>query len=238
MRSLPGPYKILWDYLYHDCDHAGIWQKDFQIAQIYVGVDMPINEPDALKLFNLGEERIVVLDEGSKWLVRPFIEFQYGNLNPENRVHASVLHELEKHKIKDHPSPLQRAKEKEKDKDKDISQRGEERRGEREPVGFADFWSAYPRKRSRGQALNAWRKLKPSIEQVSRILAAIIQAKTSSEWVKDGGQFIPYPATWLNAQGWEDEIKTPLAAGVDEFQRELERRRELSERANRVLSGK
>jgi hypothetical protein len=28
---------------------------------------------------------------------------------------------------------------------------------------------------------------------------------TSAEWTKDGGQFIPHPATWLNQKRWEDE---------------------------------
>ena len=25
--------------------------------------------------------------------------------------------------------------------------------------------------------------------------------------MKDGGQFIPHPSTWLNRNGWEDEIQ-------------------------------
>jgi DNA replication protein DnaC len=35
--------------------------------------------------------------------------------------------------------------------------------------------------------------------------------KVSTEWLKDGGQFIPHPATWLNGRRWEDEA--PPAAG-------------------------
>jgi hypothetical protein len=30
-------------------------------------------------------------------------------------------------------------------------------------------------------------------------------ATRSEDWTKEGGQYIPYPATWLNAKGWEDE---------------------------------
>ncbi|MNN45995.1 hypothetical protein D3C81_1603530 [compost metagenome] len=32
---------------------------------------------------------------------------------------------------------------------------------------------------------------------------------TSSEWTKEGGQFIPYPETWLKDKRWEDEICLP-----------------------------
>lgn len=121
IRSLPGPYKLLWDYLYHDCDHAGIWHKDFQIAQIYLGQDMQVNEQDALKLFNKYEQRIIVLNSGSKWFIRPFLEFQYGHLNPENRVHSSILAILKKEGIKGLERPSKGSKDKDKDKDKDSS---------------------------------------------------------------------------------------------------------------------
>jgi len=208
MRGLPGPYKLLWDYLYHDCDYAGIWHKDFEVAQIYLGKDMEVTEEKALELFNQGEERIKVLEGGKKWLVLPFIGFQYGRLNPENRVHSSILYVLSKAGIKDLASPLEGAKEKEKEKEQGLLslERGKERKGERVDPDFEQFWIAYPKKRSRGMAFKAWRKLNPSKEQVNRILAAVDQAKRSVDWAKEGGQYIPYPASWLNAQGWEDEI--------------------------------
>ena len=95
IRGLQGAYKLLWDYLYHDCNHAGIWHVDFTIAQIYLGTDMLVNEKDALSYFNDGENRIIVLG-GRKWLIKPFIEFQYGSLDFNNRVHKSVLDELKR----------------------------------------------------------------------------------------------------------------------------------------------
>jgi hypothetical protein len=70
---------------------------------------------------------------------------------------------------------------------------------------FERFWSVYPKKRNKGDALKAWRALKPSEELVTAILAAVERARESVQWRKDEGQFIPYPATWLRARGWEDE---------------------------------
>ncbi len=72
-------------------------------------------------------------------------------------------------------------------------------------VSFESFWSAYPKKRNKGDALKAWRALKPSEELVAAILAAVERARESVQWRKDEGQFIPYPASWLRARGWEDE---------------------------------
>lgn len=71
--------------------------------------------------------------------------------------------------------------------------------------GFSAFWQAYPRKKSKGQARKAWAKLHPDEQLQDRLLQALERAKTSAEWIKDGGEFIPYPASWLNAEGWEDQ---------------------------------
>ena len=130
MRGLHGPYKLLWDYLYLDCDHAGIWIVDFKIAQIYLGDDMPINELDALKYFNSDEIRIVEITPSRKWFIPSFVEFQYGKLNPKNKAHNSVINILEKYDLienckinfKGLTSSLKVAKDKDKelDKDKDL----------------------------------------------------------------------------------------------------------------------
>lgn len=71
---------------------------------------------------------------------------------------------------------------------------------------FKRFWGAYPKKKSKGDAEKAWSKIKPSEQLLAIMIAKIEQAKTSQDWLKDNGQFIPHPATWLNRKGWEDEI--------------------------------
>ena len=68
--------------------------------------------------------------------------------------------------------------------------------------GFADFWKMYPKKVAKTQAMKAWKKQKPDL---ATCLAALSVAKASADWQKDGGQFIPHPATWLNNRRWEDE---------------------------------
>ncbi len=70
---------------------------------------------------------------------------------------------------------------------------------------FEQFWAAYPKKRSKGQAEKTWVKINPDEQLLEAILARLEQAKTSGDWVKDDGRYIPYPSTWLNAKGWEDE---------------------------------
>jgi hypothetical protein len=76
--------------------------------------------------------------------------------------------------------------------------------------GFAVFWQAYPRKVSKAQAENAWAKIAPDECLLRVIVAAVEGSKTSEQWQRDNGQFIPHPATWLNGRRWEDEQPAPI----------------------------
>ena len=78
---------------------------------------------------------------------------------------------------------------------------------------FSSFWASYPKKVGKGAAETAWRKLKPDADLVAAIIAAVERAKTSRQWLRDGGQYIPNPATWLNQRRWEDEPDTKAKAG-------------------------
>jgi len=71
---------------------------------------------------------------------------------------------------------------------------------------FDLFWEAYPKKKSKGQAESSFAKLNPDKTMVDMFVAKLEIASKSEDWTKDRGQFIPYPATWLNAKGWEDEF--------------------------------
>ena len=73
-------------------------------------------------------------------------------------------------------------------------------------TGFGRFWSAYPKKTAKKDAFKAWAKLKPDEDLTEKILSALEKHKKSDQWLKDNGQFIPYPATWLNGRRWEDEM--------------------------------
>ncbi|MCI9348570.1 MAG: hypothetical protein HFF83_04990 [Oscillibacter sp.] len=74
---------------------------------------------------------------------------------------------------------------------------------------FDQFWSAYPKKKGKEQARKAWKKLAPDKDLCRQMAAALKWQKQSQEWRKDGGQFIPYPASWLNGRRWEDVPDQP-----------------------------
>ncbi len=68
---------------------------------------------------------------------------------------------------------------------------------------FDLFWQAYPKKRAKQAAFRAFSK-KPH-PPIGVLVAAIERQKKAEQWQRDGGQFIPYPATWLNGGCWDDE---------------------------------
>lgn len=77
-------------------------------------------------------------------------------------------------------------------------------------VFFKTFWEAYPRKVAKAQAEKIFYRLKPTEALMTVMLAALEQQKESDQWQRDGGRYIPYPATWLSQNRWED---SPSDAG-------------------------
>jgi hypothetical protein len=72
---------------------------------------------------------------------------------------------------------------------------------------FEDFWKLYPRHMARVKALKSWNKL--TTEQ--RFCAVHSLPVHIRYWEASGtsGEFVPYPATWLNQERWSDELQLP-----------------------------
>lgn len=73
------------------------------------------------------------------------------------------------------------------------------------PAAFEDWYERYPRKKSKRAALKAWEKA------TKRISADDLNEFTDrfAAWGRENQkdpQFLPYPATWLNSDGWEDDL--------------------------------
>ena len=187
IRGLEAPYKLLWFYILDDCDHAGIWIVDLEIASIRCG--HTFNEKDVLKIFN---GQVDVVRKGEIWFIRDFIDFQYGTLNPENRAHKSVLDRLKKYKIKPLISPLQGAKDKDKDTDIDKEKRKEQ---------FENFWDLYDNRKDKQKAKSLWMKL--SEEDINLI------RKTISRYLAEtpDKKFRKHPSTYLNQKTWLDYVR-------------------------------
>jgi len=74
---------------------------------------------------------------------------------------------------------------------------------------FAEFWTVFPKKVNKPQALKAWKKLDMSNGLLKLIIEAVGIQRKSRQWKADGGKYIPHPASWLNGRRWEDEVDEP-----------------------------
>jgi len=85
----------------------------------------------------------------------------------------------------------------------------EETETEARSNGFDIFWKAYPKRIGKGYAKSIWMKIKPNEDLLKKMLLKIEVFKEMDQWKKEGGQFIPHPATWLNQGRWDDEVELP-----------------------------
>lgn len=69
---------------------------------------------------------------------------------------------------------------------------------------FELFWKKYPRKVAKANAQKAWLKIKPDDLLTQKMIVAIDKQGLCNSEIK----FVPYPASWLNAQRWEDEVQS------------------------------
>ena len=81
---------------------------------------------------------------------------------------------------------------------------------------FDTFWKAFPRRVAKGDARKAWSQTERIRPDMATLLAAIQAQMQSDQWRKNEGQFIPYPATWLRQERWDDELKVTLPGVVNE----------------------
>lgn len=76
---------------------------------------------------------------------------------------------------------------------------------------FAEFWTAYPRKKNKLKAIEVWKKTKGDT-LFDEIMVGLQRAIISPDWTKEKGKWIPYPAKWLNEGGWMDEAGSDALA--------------------------
>lgn len=74
---------------------------------------------------------------------------------------------------------------------------------------FEKFWLAYPEKKSKSNAWNAFQRLNPDQVLLDKMLQALETQIHHRETMQLNGAWVPfwkYPANWLSQQCWEDEV--------------------------------
>ena len=200
-HDLPTKMKLVWLYLCDKCDHAGVWDLNIGLMSYQIGSKITLNEI----LKGLGDK---VELRGNKLLVTAFVEFQYGKLNPDNKVHHSVLQRLEKlAPIEPHTSPIQGAKDKDKEKDQDKAKEEDKDPG----FDFEFLYDEYPRKLKKGESLKRLSEVLKTRQDYDDF--AVANKKHAEYHARTGTkeQFIPHMTTFIEnreskpyTQPWRD----------------------------------
>ena len=119
-RKLKPNMKCFWQYVTDTCNHAGIWEVDFELAAHMIRTRF--KEEEVREQF---KKQYVEIDGGKRWFIKDFIEFQYGHLNPNIKAHKSAIdllrqYGVDEELIKGFINPSGRVLDKDMDKDKDI----------------------------------------------------------------------------------------------------------------------
>ena len=131
-RKLSTKNKLVWIYLLGKCDHAGIWDADWELAEFIIGESVTYDElPDVIK------DKMEYIEGEDQYFIPSFIDFQYGELKAHSKPHMSVIKRLnEKHlkirglervtitpKDKDKVKNKVKVKDKKKDKEAEFSRK-------------------------------------------------------------------------------------------------------------------
>jgi len=71
---------------------------------------------------------------------------------------------------------------------------------------FDEFWAIYPNKKAKKKAQESWAKIEMTDELFADLMKGLQIQVESKQWKKDGGAYVPHPATWLNQERWSDEV--------------------------------
>lgn len=222
--NLSPKMKLVWLYICDNCDHAGFY--DFNLTLLSVCVGEAVTRDEFIATFSGKVEWL----SSSKIFIPAFIEFQYGDLNPDNRAHASVLARLKKEgAYKDLTSPLQGAKDKEKDKEQDKDKVLGESEGKISASQLESLYALYPKKEGKKAGLAKLKATVKTPEDYFYCSKALQRFRDHHIEKKTEAQFYPKFSTWAN--NWTDWLednagqviglsiaKDPLAALREELQ--------------------
>ena len=207
-KSLSTVNKLFFLYILDDCDHAGIWHYEPEIAEIRMGEK--IDTEQARK--ELGKH-IHIFDEDEKWFIPSFIEFQYGTLNESVNAHKSVINKLNQYKLTKIYQQFINCSSTVKDKDMDKDTVKDKDKDKEEKVVFDYARVLYPgSKRGLVTEFDNFRKKHNDWKNILFQLTPRIEYQI--KWREDalkanGDAFIPewkMFSAWINQKGWEIEM--------------------------------
>lgn len=218
-QSLTPKMKLAWLYLCDACNHGGVWDVNLSLMSFQVGENISMKE-----LLNTFKDKVHLM--GDKLFIPSFIEFQYGNLNPKNKVHKSIIDQAERLKFditsspllaptkpleieyNSQPSPLLGAMEMDMDMDMEMDKgecEGEKVR--RKKFDFESLYAKYPRKIGKTEGIARLKSMIKTDDDFKLISQAIDNYLNHIRRTGTDPQFIKHFTTFIGTlakQSWRD----------------------------------
>lgn len=93
--SLPNDYRIIWQWLIDNCNHAGVCKRSMTLLNMMCKTSITETE-----MVDAMFDRVLVV--GNNWFIPKFLKFQYPNLHSDKPVIVSVRKELAKNGLEKH----------------------------------------------------------------------------------------------------------------------------------------
>lgn len=189
-RGLTPKLKSFWQYCLDNCDHAGVWPVDFDLASFCIGEK--VTKKEVLESFSTR----VVFFGSDKMLVVKFISFQYGTLSPDCKMHRPVFASLSKNRLNyDNLKGIDtlsigfdtlQDKNKDQDKDQDQEKDSETKKTEEPPPGFysdpifqnpefREAWDGWVEARRKARKTPTERAMRLNLAQLREIAPSSIE---------------------------------------------------------------
>lgn len=91
--KLPSRHKLFWLFILDNCNCAGVWNVNIDLASSFVGE--ALDQAELLKVF---KDRIEDLGDGYWWVVK-FVAFQHKTISEHNPHGRAVIDKLREHSL-------------------------------------------------------------------------------------------------------------------------------------------
>jgi hypothetical protein len=98
-RKMTPAMKLLWKYICDNCDDAGIWKVDLELAAFCIGVPLAEEEIQTA-FFDPIRPRVEQICDGKWWVIK-FCEFQYDRLSDKCPPQTKAFRSLVEHDLLD-----------------------------------------------------------------------------------------------------------------------------------------
>lgn len=207
--NLSNDYKIIWQWLLDNCDHAGICKKNMRLLNFMCNTSVKEEE-----IIEVMEGRVVSVKDN--WFIPNFLKFQYKTLTSKKPVIVSVVNRLLETNCytmipKSFGNDYLIIKDKDKDKDivndKDIDEKNT-KQGKKSNSDFANQYRETRTQIEKGIKVLRANNLRSDEDNLLHLLSTFTEMQDHNGLAKNNfNEFSSHFCNWIGASGVKYSLK-------------------------------